>query len=214
LLRLILTASTMGTVGAVVPAAAEHNDNDTMRGRGGMKVHGSRISSDGQSESWHKQKLNVRNLYAGFQLSSAEVQQKFPAKTFADITADQACSRDLYELFAGWLCDDYECPSGKNKGERLTLGTAIVYLNSFIAQLCTLFQFHSLDSKIFFACRDGKTSDEAVWWRGVKTNMWRKILARAIRSLRQYSRVVHVNCSAASIDQWLQNLQCACFVFR
>jgi hypothetical protein len=98
-LPLPLTAITMGTVGAVVAAGGNHDDNDNS---GMSSKNASRISSEGQSVSWNKQKLNVRNLYNGFQQSIAEVQDKFPGKAFTDITMEQSCSKDLYKPFAGW----------------------------------------------------------------------------------------------------------------
>ena len=83
---------------------------------------GSRITSDGQSASWQQSKKNVKNIVDVFLRTTDTRKQLAGAgapdvpSTMDSITAEQACNKQLYEEFAGYLATEYRCTQGKNKG--------------------------------------------------------------------------------------------------
>ena len=87
-------------------------------GEGGAA--GSRITSDGQSASWQQSKKNVKNIVDVFLRTTDTRKQLAGApgvpSTMDSITAEQACNKQLYEEFAGYLATEYRCTQGKNKG--------------------------------------------------------------------------------------------------
>jgi hypothetical protein len=147
-----------------------------------MPKKASRMTSEGSSASWKQQKQGVRDLYAKFACSSDEVKGQFPAK-FCELTAEQAASKDLYELWCGWLCEDYIIPKGKkNAGEHLGYGSAIDYLNLLLNLAAGEFKEHNDTTRHFFTCRDWHgASDPAIWMRGLRLKLHREIYARSVK---------------------------------
>lgn len=158
-------------------AAAEVESDENM-----PKKAASRLTAEGTSASWKQQKKGVRDLYEKFACSSDEVKDKFPAK-FCELTAEQAASKDLYELWCGWLCEDYIIPKGKkNAGEHLGYGSAIDYLNLLLNLTCGKFKEHNDMTRQFFTCREMLgPSDPAIWMRGLRLKLHREIYARSVK---------------------------------
>ena len=177
-----LPSNKMGThvhvANVVVAASSEHNDDESMP----KKPAASRLTAEGTSASWKQQKKGVQDLYEKFAESSDEVKEKFPVK-FSDLTAEQATSKDLYELWCGWLCDDYIIPAGKkNANQHLGYGSAIDYLNLLLNLACGKFKEHDDKTRLFFTCRDLYAhTDPAIWMRGLRLKLHREIYSRSVK---------------------------------
>ena len=178
---------------------ADEDEDATMRGRRRSNAHtgrgsgsltsgddgasGSRITSEGQSASWQQSKKNVRNIVDAFlQSSEARKQLAGPPSTMDSITADQACNKQLYEEFAFYLANEYVCTQGKNKDKHLKVAPATCYFNSLALQLSNQWKHDSDKTRYFFTCKDKQgSSDEWVWFNGVRRNMQGIIFERAAK---------------------------------
>ena len=153
-------------------------------GEGGAA--GSRITSEGQSASWQQSKKNVKNIVDVF-LRTTDTRKRLAGApdgpwTMDSITAEQACTKQLYEEFAGYLATEYVCTQGKNRGNYLKMGPAACYLNSLALQMSNKYKHVSDATRLFFTCKEKQgSSDEWVWFNGVRSNMKGIIHERAAR---------------------------------
>ena len=177
----------MGTMAdaAMPPRGARGRGSGCLIGGGGGAA-GSRITSDGQSASWLQSKKNVRNIVDVF-LGTTDTRKELAGApggptTMDSITAEQACTKQLYEEFAGYLATEYRCTQGKNKGNYLKMGPAASYLNSLASQLSNKYKHVSDATRLFFTCKEKQgSSDEWVWFNGVRSNMKGIIMERGAR---------------------------------
>jgi len=92
------------------------------------------------------------------------------------------CSAPFFERFAYFLLHTYVKPEGtKDAGKPLEGDTPKVYLNLAINQAANKYKLTGSDvSKRFFLCLDlTSKSPEAIWLRGLRTNLTRNIFDRA-----------------------------------
>jgi hypothetical protein len=100
-----------------------------------------------------------------------------------NVAVDQACNRELYEEFAGYLANEYRTQGGANKGNRLKPGCAVNYLNNLVLQLHNKHKGMNNDkANFFFTCREVTGCSEPwAWFNGVRSNMKGIMLMRAYR---------------------------------
>lgn len=106
-----------------------------------------------------------------------------PPPTLENVAVDQACNRELYEEFAGYLANEYRTQGGANKGNHLKPGCAVNYLNNLVLQLHNKHKGMNNDkANFFFTCREVTSCSEPwAWFNGVRSNMKGIMLMRAYR---------------------------------
>ena len=89
----------------------------------GSAGEGTRITSEGQSDSWLAHNKNISNIANTF-FKSTEFRRQLsgPPPTLENVSVEQACNQILYEGFAGFLASEYKCTQGKNKDKARPIG--------------------------------------------------------------------------------------------
>ena len=143
------------------------------------------MKSTGQSEKWKKYKVNVmRILVLMLQVingpSSTHPLKGVYPNSFAEFTADHACTEQIYGLYATFLAEQYDTTAGRaDQPTFLSPDVAVAYLRALIHTGKAKFGQIDDRARFFFTCVDAQsTSAMAQWLKGVINNMHRTMCQR------------------------------------
>ena len=118
-------------------------------------------------------KTAVRWLQRHFVVTQAD---KFP-KRFAELPEATVCAPEIYEEWAQFLQHEYVIKTGEHKGEPLSIGSVIDYLNALINVAGRRYRTTGTDaSRLFLTCQDQNSgTDSARWINGLRKNVRRTL---------------------------------------
>jgi hypothetical protein len=99
------------------------------------------VGSQGESESWKSQQVNVMRIFEEFREfnnNSGEGNPNIPSD-FHSLQEGALCNESVFSRFAGYLTDHYVKPSGAGAGQHLSSSSACDYLNSALQQAYSRF---------------------------------------------------------------------------
>jgi len=155
-----------------------------MDGAGAAAVHYAPMPSDGSSASWKAQKNNVLRI-VGLMLAVINTSANHPSNglypdSFNAFTAEQACTEDVYALFATYVAKEYVTGRG---AVFLSPDVAVNYLRTFVQIGKLMFGEVSDTTRLFFTCVDQHANTpKAVWLRGLIKNVHRCMCQRVCRA--------------------------------
>jgi hypothetical protein len=96
------------------------------------------VGSQGESESWKSQQVNVMRIFEEFRefnnnSGSGEGNPNIPSD-FHGLQEGALCNESVFSRFAGYLTDHYVKPSGAGAGQHLSSSSACDYLNCALQQ--------------------------------------------------------------------------------
>jgi hypothetical protein len=151
------------------------------------QVAGGRINGrSGNSDSWQLYRRNVASIFERFRDEKRrDVGVLLGATRGATrglISEGHATDRELWELFATWLFQEYKIPAGKRgAGDGVAIDTAQNYLK------CAINLARDVWPKAdFFKCldkeEDQRRNEDRVWYLNLRENMWKCFFARAVEN--------------------------------
>ena len=155
-----------------------------MDGAGAAPAPFAPMPSAGSSASWNAQKNNVLRI-VGLMLVAINSSANHPSKglypdSFKDFTPEQACTEDVYALFATYVAKEYVTGRG---AVFLSPDVAVNYLRTFVQIGKFMFGEVSDTTRLFFTCVDQHANTpKAVWLRGLIKNVHRCMCQRVCRA--------------------------------
>ena len=135
------------------------------------------MSSHGSSAAVTNTHRSARTAFDAFREHHAVHAALAPA-AFDSMTAAQLTNRELWERLATYLIDDHD--NKRSHGGNLAAGTVVDYLGALLNIAHRRLKSDASVAAFFSCLAPEARTDEWKWYKGIKDNIWRRMMSRRI----------------------------------